>query len=91
MSMKQTTQRTRLSDLSPGQSACIERIDETSAIGRRMQDIGLHPGTRIYCERISFLGDPGAYRIGGTGTVVALRRADAQAVYVRKDGRTSWV
>lgn len=80
----------RLSSLAPGQSACIEHIESTSAIRRRMEDMGLHPGVRICCERISFLGDPGAYRIGDTGTVVALRGIDAQTVHIREDGDAPW-
>ncbi len=82
--------QSRLSSLSPGQSACIEHIDQDSAISRRMEDMGLHAGVCIRCERISFLGDPGAYRIGDTGTVVALRRTDAQAVHIREDGHSPW-
>ncbi len=80
----------RLSSLLPGQSACIEHIDQYSTLARRMEDIGFHPGVSIRCERISFLGDPGAYRIGDTGTVVALRRTDAQAVHIREDGHSPW-
>lgn len=90
MSMKHIPCRERLSSLSPGESGSIEFIEEASTIGRRMEEMGLHRGARIRCERISFLGDPGAYRIGETGTVVALRRTDAQAVHIRREDNAPW-
>ena len=88
-----TTQKTRsrrLCDLPPGHKARIQHIDPTSNLCQRMNDIGLRKGTYVYCERRSFLGDPCAYRIGQTGTVVALRRRDAQTVKIREEGDAPW-
>ncbi|MCQ2429512.1 MAG: ferrous iron transport protein A [Clostridia bacterium] len=80
----------RLSDVKPGCSAEVLHIDERSGLFRRLGDLGIRSGTRLYVERISLFGDPAAYRVipedgarRHTGTVIALRREDAQALTVR--------
>ena len=75
----------RLSELPPGRIARIQHIDESVSIRRRMEDLGIHAGSCISCERRSVLGDPCAYRIGQTDTVVALRRCDAMSVHIREE------
>ena len=90
MSTSKQPRLRRLCDLPPGHSARIQHIDPTSTLCRRMNDLGLRKGVQIYCERRSLLGDPCAYRIGRTGTVVALRRCDAHAVKIREDGDRPW-
>lgn len=90
MHISKEPRRRRLCDLSPGHGARIQHIDPSSALCHRMADMGLREGTFVYCERRSILGDPCAYRIGHTGTVVALRRCDAYAVYIREDGDHLW-
>ena len=80
----------RLSDVKPGCSAEVLHIDDHSSLFRRLGDLGIRSGTRLYVERISLFGDPAAYRVipedgarRHTGTVIALRREDAQALTVR--------
>ena len=48
---------------------------------RRVQDLGLVPGTRVTCVRRALSGDPIAYRI--RGAVVALRKCDAAQIEVQ--------
>lgn len=48
---------------------------------RRMMDLGIVPGTHIIPEMESFAGDPIAYRV--RGTLVALRREQAEQIFVR--------
>jgi DtxR family transcriptional regulator, Mn-dependent transcriptional regulator len=48
---------------------------------RRMMDLGIVPGTIIVAEMESFSGDPIAYRV--RGTLVALRREQAEQIFVR--------
>ena len=67
----------RLTELSPGQQACICWIDPRTPLAERFGDLGLYVGARIRCVRSSFLGDPVAYRIVGTDTVLAIRCNDA--------------
>lgn len=48
---------------------------------RRLLDLGMTPGANIKAEMRNFLGDPRAYRI--RGTLIALRREQADQVWVR--------
>lgn len=48
---------------------------------RRVQSLGLSPGTEVSCYAYAPCGNPGAYRI--RGTTVALRRADAEKILIR--------
>lgn len=69
-----------LSDLRPGQWARVSELGMAGETRRRLQDIGLIPGTHVLCVKESPLGDPVAYEI--RGAVMALRRADAARVEV---------
>ncbi len=51
-----------------------------NAMRRRLNDIGLIPGTRVECLGRSPGGDPSAYLI--RGAVIALRRSDSQNILI---------
>lgn len=70
----------RLSDLRPGQRAEVVGFRTAGATRRRLEDVGLIPGTKVLCVKVSPLGDPVAYEI--RGAVMALRRQDAEKVEV---------
>lgn len=70
-----------LSTLEPGQSARVSGLTADGDIRRRLQDMGLIPGTLVTCCHVSPLGDPKAYTI--RGAVVALRAGDAAGVRVK--------
>lgn len=63
--------------------ARIVSVQSEGAERRRMFDLGFTPGTTIWVETRSPLGDPIAYRV--RDTVVALRRAQAQKISVSID------
>lgn len=72
-----------LADLTPGEAAdvlCLEggwgEINR-----RRMLNLGLTPGTRVWVVWPNLFGDPRAYRV--RGTLIALRREQAARVRVR--------
>ncbi len=69
-----------LADLAPGAHAVIESVDTTSAIGRRLADLGFLPRTPIHVLRRAPLGDPVAYELRGYR--LCLRRAEALRVQV---------
>ena len=69
--------------LRPGEEGIVESITLTGDLRRRMQDIGLIPGTHITCVGRSPLGDPCAFRI--RGTVIALRNCDSSAIILRRE------
>lgn len=69
-----------LSDLRTGQTAAVLELSGEPDMRRRLQDMGLIPGTRVECLNISPLGDPAAYFI--RGAVIALRSKDAAKVAI---------
>lgn len=70
-----------LAELKQGDSAIVSELKTIGSIRRRLQDIGLIPGTRVECVQKSPLGDPVAYMI--RGTVIALRCEDSSGILVR--------
>lgn len=64
-----------LSDLDIGKTARISRLICNEHIRRRLQDIGIIPGTLVECVMKSPFGDPAAYFI--RGAVIAIRNSDA--------------
>ena len=52
---------------------------------RRLTDLGLVRGTRVTCVLRSPAGDPRAYLI--RGALIALRRADADGVWLERQVR----
>ena len=70
-----------LSALRDGQQARVAALHLSGGMRRRVQDLGLVPGTRVTCVRRVLSGDPIAYRI--RGAVVALRKGDAAQIEVQ--------
>lgn len=80
-----------LSALDPGRDAVIRGFDPTlrGFHRRRLLDLGFTPGTTIRAERQSMFRDPRAYRV--RGSLVALRREQAQKVHIEPMPSTSAV
>lgn len=72
---------TGLDDLAPGKVGEVVRVDTSDATGRRLQDLGLLPHTRVRAVRRAPLGDPGLYELRGYR--LCLRGVDARRVRVR--------
>lgn len=72
----------RLDELKEGEEAGIIRLESAGSIRRRLQDIGLVPGSKVKCLLKSPLGDPVAYDI--RGAVIAIREEEASKIYVSK-------
>jgi len=74
----------RLHVLRPGEEGVVVRLGGQvhGAQRRRMLDLGLVPGTVVRAELASLSGDPVAYRI--RGAVIALRRAQADDILIRR-------
>ena len=73
-----------LAALRPGQRATVTALMAEGSIRRRLRDMGLIEGTRVECVGVSPLGDPAAYLV--RGTVIALRRRDAEGILTRPEG-----
>lgn len=77
----------RLSDLSKGAAAVVERVDDAHAsdlIAQRLRDLGFVDGERVRLVAVGPLGaDPLLIQIGSTR--FALRRSEAARVAVRPE------
>ena len=67
-----------LCDLKKGDSLVIKEIKTGEKLRQRLLDIGIIPGTKAKCVRISPFGDPKAFLV--RGTVIALRNYDSAKV-----------
>ena len=72
-----------LSALPVGQSARIQSLQVDEALRRRLQELGLIPGTHIRCLFRSYSGDPCAFLV--RGTVLALRRCDSDRIHIQTE------
>jgi DtxR family Mn-dependent transcriptional regulator len=77
----------RLCALQPGEEGVVVRVagQVQGAQRRRLLDLGVVPGTVIRSELSSMSGDPMAYRI--RGAVIALRKAQADDILIRRRSR----
>jgi DtxR family Mn-dependent transcriptional regulator len=77
----------RLDALRPGEEGVVIRVggQVQGVQRRRLLDLGIVPGTVIGAELASISGDPMAYRI--RGAVIALRRAQADDILIRRRPR----
>jgi len=72
-----------LSELPDKKEAEIVALDESCQgfTRRRLLDLGMTPGARLFPEMRNFFGDPRAYRV--RGTLIALRREQAAQIWVK--------
>lgn len=70
-----------LCDLAPGRCGTVLCLNTVGRMRRRLLDLGLTPGTPVFCVGRSPGGDPAAYLI--RQAVIAIRRADSAAIRVR--------
>lgn len=75
----------QLGELPKGNGASILGITHSGSMRRRLTDIGFTRGTPVFCLGKGPLGDPIAYYI--KGTVIALRREDADRITVETEER----
>jgi ferrous iron transport protein A len=73
-----------LATLQPGERGVVQSLRCKGLIRRRMLDLGMVPGTEVEAVMVSPNGDPVAYQV--RGTLLALRREDAEAVEIRRVG-----
>lgn len=69
-----------LCDINPGSTATVTAVNSCGGMRRRLQDIGLIPGTHVTCIGKSPMGDPAAFLI--RGAVIALRSEDCKNISV---------
>ena len=69
-----------LDSLAPGESGVILRLECDPAIGRRLMELGLVPGTTVEMIRTAPLGDP--LELAARGVHLSLRRSEASHIHV---------
>ena len=69
-----------LDKIAPGECVKILSLSHTGAMRRRLQEIGLIPGTIVECVGKSPGGDPLAYLI--RGAVIAIRAEDCRKIKI---------
>lgn len=72
-----------LSQLGPGKSGRVRRIEGAGSALLRLQEMGLIRGTTIQFVRVAPLGDPIEIKVRGYS--LSLRRQEADAVIVELD------
>lgn len=75
---------TTLDRLEVGQQAAVTGVSAPEDQRRRLQELGFVPGGVVQAAQESPWGDPVAYTV--CGAVIALRRADARQIAVRRSG-----
>jgi DtxR family Mn-dependent transcriptional regulator len=76
-----------LGDLTPGESGTVVQISPLcqGLQRRRLLDLGFVPGTSVDAELRGASGDPIGYRV--RGALIALRREQAEWIYVQRGNR----
>lgn len=69
-----------LADLVPGQCALVHRVSVPGALGLRLREMGLVPGTQVRLVRRAPFGDPLQFEL--RGYQLSLRAVDAGCVEV---------
>jgi len=70
-----------LQDIKPGQ-ACVIKAIKTNNLRKRIIDMGLINGTKIYVKKAAPLGDP--IEIIVRGYSLTLRKAEARTIQVER-------
>ncbi len=76
------TELVSLASLPVGGQGLVAEVRADDAVGERLLDLGLVPGTPVVVLRRAPLGDPSVYEF--RGYQLCLRRSEAQRVSVRR-------
>ncbi len=69
-----------LKDVTVGETVNVVRLRGTGAVKRRIMDMGITKGARIYVRKVAPLGDP--VEVNVRGYELTVRRADAEMVEI---------
>ncbi len=72
-----------LNDIKTGSSAVVTKIGSLGPLKRRLIDMGITPGVRIFVKKVAPLGDPIEIRL--RGYELSIRRTEAKNIFVKKD------
>ncbi len=69
-----------LKDVKIGSTVSVVKLHGTGALKRRIMDMGITKGIKIYVRKVAPLGDP--VEINVRGYELSLRKADAEMIEV---------
>jgi ferrous iron transport protein A len=69
-----------LKEINPGETVSVTTFNGTGALRRRLMDMGITKGTKIYVRKVAPLGDP--IQITVRGYELSLRKAEAESIEV---------
>ena len=69
-----------LKDVKVGESATVSKLTGSGALKRRIMDMGLTKGTRVYVRKVAPLGDPVELTV--RGYELSIRKDEAASVEV---------
>lgn len=72
-----------LTDMKVKEVGTVRRITAEGYLRKRLLELGLVVGTRIACERLTFSGNAGVYRVRSTS--LAIRKCDGKQIWVNID------
>ncbi len=70
-----------LDGLADGEPAAVVEVVESTALGQRLMEMGVTPGTEVVITRRGLFGDP--IQLELRGYTLSLRRQQARKIYVR--------
>ncbi|MEE0945526.1 MAG: FeoA family protein [Acutalibacteraceae bacterium] len=71
-----------LKDAKIGATVTVVKVHGEGAIKRRIMDMGITKGTKIYVRKVAPLGDP--FELHVRGYELSLRKADAEMVEIEE-------
>jgi len=74
-----------LNDIKTGSSAVVTKIGSLGPLKRRLVDMGITPGVRIFVKKVAPLGDPIEIKL--RGYELSIRRSEAKNIFVKKDNQ----
>ncbi len=69
-----------LSEIKPGETVTVTKLDGEGAVKRRIMDMGITKGVNIFVRKVAPLGDPVEIRV--RGYELSLRKDDAGFILV---------
>ncbi len=67
-----------LKEVKIGSEATVKRINGEGAVKRRIMDMGITKGTKVYVRKVAPLGDP--IEVTVRGYELSIRKSDAEMI-----------
>jgi ferrous iron transport protein A len=80
--MEEDLMEKKLSETPPGKKCDVIKIEGEGRLRRRIFDMGITPGTRIFVRKVAPLGDP--LELSLRGYELSVRKTEAELVIVNE-------